>query len=595
MIILKIINHVMNNTPSTTDSDLLYTPKIVGGRYELLELKGKGGMGAVYRGFDRELGRIVALKRILTSSTLSIHEIAMREARTLASLDHPNIISIYDIVHDAPQPNQRHENKHLWLVTAWLDGRSLKELPSPLHPLAVLGIMTQVMSALSAAHKAKIFHRDINPSNIMINKDGRVTLIDFGVASSPGISTGETIAGTLKYIDPRILEGKPADVLSDLFSAALVTIELLTGKSVLPDLAPLPLYHFLKNDLSKRVTELCEGCYPPLKKFAKTYLCDQSAYAHLGPNPKITEEAHNRLRDMFTKLSILNPDECVSLFLHENESSHADINREIFLPLEQEAKNALQTTSLSPRDKADWISFSSLHLNLLLDEQSSAQKSFSSSRISSIPTLLYRKRLFLGVVISFLVILATGTLYFKSKYKTPSPLTQNTSETDTKTATPLTIQPTSDEKKTLTIKNDTPKEAQISQVYFSANAWADLYINDAYMGRLPKAKPFSLKQGKYSVRLENPYMEPLNQILKIKQIPSEKFRFELKPKIVSHVLVLATPGNLFIDGVDYGMIEEKEVLLSHGMHHVKITRNGEAAVDVKKFFGPDTPKRVTFD
>src|SRR5687768_3385285 len=87
----------------------------------------------------------------------------------------------------------------VWIVSEWLEGKCLAQLPLPLPPACVLAIMAQVYDALAAAHTAQVVHRDIKPSNVMIGNDGRVTLIDFGVAYAPGSSTGETLAGSLRY------------------------------------------------------------------------------------------------------------------------------------------------------------------------------------------------------------------------------------------------------------------------------------------------------------------------------------------------------------------------------------------------------------
>src|SRR5690606_36471385 len=95
--------------------------------------------------------------------------------------------------------------------------------------------------------------------------------IDFGVAFAPGASTGATLAGSLRYADPRILEGEPPDALSDMFSAALLQIELMTGETVMPDLAPLPLYRHMKKNLGARLGALLDGGYPPLVALARRY------------------------------------------------------------------------------------------------------------------------------------------------------------------------------------------------------------------------------------------------------------------------------------------------------------------------------------
>src|SRR4051812_23261399 len=153
-------------------------------------------MGAVYRARDVELDRWVAVKCLLDVDREGSRELAVKEARTLASLSHPNIMRVFDILSVGDQ---------VWIVSEWWEGKCLAQLPLPLPPACVLAIMTQIYDALAAAHQAQVIHRDIKPSNVMIGKDGRVSLIDFGVAFAPGSTSEDTLAGSLRYTDPRIL------------------------------------------------------------------------------------------------------------------------------------------------------------------------------------------------------------------------------------------------------------------------------------------------------------------------------------------------------------------------------------------------------
>ncbi len=585
----------MSNTTNITDPHISTSfgareqGRLISGRYEIIELKGKGGMGAVYRAIDRQLNRMVALKRILTASHMSVSEVALREARTLAALSHPNIIGIYDIVQD--QDEDRREC--LWMVTAWLEGRSLRELDHPIHPIAVLGIMVQVLSALAASHKLKVFHRDINPSNIMLTGDGKIILIDFGVASSPGISTGETIAGTLKYIDHRILEGKPADALSDLFSTSIMLLELLSGKTVLPDLAPLPLYNFLKSGLLKKIDEISEGTYPPLTALARRYLDDRERSSLFSLGERVTEEVHVTLREKLQTLTTKSPEECVAEYM--TPGTCQDVN--IQVALLKESREALEHPSLSPKQKAHWISFRATWLETGIEEtidKSHVPQSIVDTAILKDKKRSMRRSLTWAITgASLVAVIGTGAFLLKKQPVNEPPkstVTVQTSQSSDSTspATKPLIQ-------SLALHEPSKNIAKESLVLITSNVWADLYVDQIFVGRLPRAKPFPIKLGKHTFRLENSYMETLEKSLVVNDEPQAKLKFELTPKSATHRFVLNEPGLLYIDDIEYGFTNSKELKLPFGTHHIKVMKNGVVIAETQTFIGPDTPKDVLIE
>jgi serine/threonine protein kinase len=191
------------------------------GPYELVCPVGAGGMGEVWKARDTRLDRFVAIK----ISKESFNDRFLREARTIAKLDHPHICRLYDI-----GPN--------YLVMELLDG---KPLAGPLPVQAALTYAIEICSALFEAHHTGITHRDLKPANILVTKNG-VVLLDFGLAKMDSILAAgagdETIientqpgqiVGTLHYMSPEQLQGKPADARSDIFSFGLVLYEMLTG------------------------------------------------------------------------------------------------------------------------------------------------------------------------------------------------------------------------------------------------------------------------------------------------------------------------------------------------------------------------------
>lgn len=203
------------------------------GRYDLIRVLGKGAMGLVYEGRDPNLDRRVAIKTIkvenLSEEAAAEYEVRFRtEARSAARLQHPHIVSVYDSDRDGDIA---------FLVMEFVDGDDLKHHldKGNLYTLEqTLGIMGDLLSALDYAHRQSIVHRDIKPANLLIETSGRVKLTDFGVAriqdSGEATRTQGSMVGTLKYMSPEQVQGRPIDARADLFAAGIVLYQLLTGK-----------------------------------------------------------------------------------------------------------------------------------------------------------------------------------------------------------------------------------------------------------------------------------------------------------------------------------------------------------------------------
>ena len=203
------------------------------GRYDLINVLGKGAMGLVYEGRDPNLDRRVAIKTIkvenLSEEAAAEYEVRFRtEARSAARLQHPHIVSVYDSDRDGDIA---------FLVMEFVDGDDLKHHldKGNLYTLEqTLGIMGDLLSALEYAHRQSIVHRDIKPANLLMETSGRVKLTDFGVAriqdSGEATRTQGSMVGTLKYMSPEQVQGRPIDARADLFAAGIVLYQLLTGK-----------------------------------------------------------------------------------------------------------------------------------------------------------------------------------------------------------------------------------------------------------------------------------------------------------------------------------------------------------------------------
>jgi eukaryotic-like serine/threonine-protein kinase len=205
----------------------------LGHRYELIAPIGEGGMGVVYRALDRLNGEILALKRVAVakkdlrfasfSTEADITMALAREFRTLASLRHPNIISVLDYGFDADQ-------SPFFTMTLLEDARDLLRTRS--DTATRIDLFLQILQALSYLHRHGILHRDLKPANVLIDGTGRVKVLDFGLAvQQKAQEHTERISGTLAYLAPEIVAGNAtASIASDLYAAGVIGYELLTGK-----------------------------------------------------------------------------------------------------------------------------------------------------------------------------------------------------------------------------------------------------------------------------------------------------------------------------------------------------------------------------
>jgi tRNA A-37 threonylcarbamoyl transferase component Bud32 len=207
---------------------------------EVLELLGKGGMGAVYKARQPGLDRLVAIKILPpeVGRDPAFAERFTREARALARLGHPNIVSVYDF-------GQR--DGLFYIVMEYVDGVNLRQaiLAGGMSPEQALAIVPQICDALQFAHDEGIVHRDIKPENILLDKRGRVKIADFGLAKLFGTAADQTLTGehqvmgTLRYMAPEQLEGTHAvDHRADIYSLGVVFYELLTGELPIGRFAP---------------------------------------------------------------------------------------------------------------------------------------------------------------------------------------------------------------------------------------------------------------------------------------------------------------------------------------------------------------------
>jgi serine/threonine protein kinase len=201
----------------------------IAGRYTADREIGRGGMGAVWLGTDKVLGRQVALKRIGVAPGAGSpdFERAEREARLAARLNHPHVVAVFDLVED--------EGQH-WLVMEYVEGVTLAELvrrDGALTPDEAAPLLRQVADALAAAHEAGIVHRDVKPSNILVTADGQVKLSDFGIAraeADASLTQTGLVTGSPAYLAPEIASGSTATVAGDVWSLGATAFHALAAK-----------------------------------------------------------------------------------------------------------------------------------------------------------------------------------------------------------------------------------------------------------------------------------------------------------------------------------------------------------------------------
>src|SRR5579862_8478292 len=202
------------------------------GPYEIVAPLGAGGMGEVYRAHDTRLGRFVAIKVLGETFGADIQAALLREARAAAALNHPNICTIHEIG-DA--------DGHMFIVMEHVEGKSMLRLAAEgLEHSSVIEYAKQIADALAHAHERGIIHRDLKSANLMVTPDGRVKVLDFGIAKLTGDVASQAmtavatasgmVSGTPAYMAPEVLRGGAADPRSDIWAIGVVLYEMTAGR-----------------------------------------------------------------------------------------------------------------------------------------------------------------------------------------------------------------------------------------------------------------------------------------------------------------------------------------------------------------------------
>ncbi|WP_084707483.1 Stk1 family PASTA domain-containing Ser/Thr kinase [Arcanobacterium sp. S3PF19] len=215
-------------------------PRMLGDRYEIGDLIGRGGMAQVHLGYDTRLSRTVAVKILRSDLAADPTFLARfrREAQSAAALNHPAIVAVYDTGEEKIKTSAGRTVSLPYIVMEYVRGRTVAKLLSGGNALPIneaVQIIVGVLSALEYSHREGIIHRDIKPGNIMLSQDGKVKVMDFGIAravadSAATMTSTNSVVGTAQYLSPEQARGEVVDARSDLYSTGCLLYELLTGR-----------------------------------------------------------------------------------------------------------------------------------------------------------------------------------------------------------------------------------------------------------------------------------------------------------------------------------------------------------------------------
>ncbi len=243
--------------------------------YTIVSQLGAGGMGVVYLAEDTKLHRKVALKLLPPQFTHDADRVRRfeQEALAVSALNHPNILTIYEI---------GESGSHHFIITEFIEGQTLRQrlAAGPMPVRTALDIAGQIASALAAAHNARIIHRDIKPENVMVRPDGVVKVLDFGLAklteargsngadsTSPGL-----VMGTIGYMSPEQVQGQKADHRSDLFAFGVVLYEMVSGQRAFIGASHVEVMHAILKDEPPELSELNPKVSPALERIVRRCL-----------------------------------------------------------------------------------------------------------------------------------------------------------------------------------------------------------------------------------------------------------------------------------------------------------------------------------
>ncbi len=265
-------------------------PEVIG-RYQIVDQIGQGGMGSLFLAWDPLLERQIAIK-LLRDDSEELRERFAREARSVARLRHPNIITIFDVGEQDGQP---------FIAMEYIQGQTLGDLvrSGPLTLARKLQLMGELCDGLGFAHKVGIVHRDVKPANIMVERDGVLKILDFGIAriAESGMTQAGMLIGTLNYMSPEQVAGQVVDGRSDIFAVGAVLYELLAQRQAFPGGLQNGILNRLLHEPPPPLSELCSGLDPEIIQIVSRALTKkpESRYQDLASMRKDLDTVRRRI------------------------------------------------------------------------------------------------------------------------------------------------------------------------------------------------------------------------------------------------------------------------------------------------------------
>src|SRR5262245_23237870 len=262
------------------------------GRYEIIGRLGGGGMGVVYKAYDPQIGRDVAIKQIREElDSQELRDRLLREVRATGRLRHPNIVSTFDIGDHDGFP---------FIVMEFVEGRTLDAIIAADDRLPLrtrIDLMAQLCSGLGAAHDAGIIHRDVKPANLIVDASGTLKIVDFGIARLTASATGTVAIGTANYMSPEQWTGHGVDIRTDIFAAGALFYELLSGQKAFPGKSLPEICQRVMNEQPIPLETLCDGLPPQVVEIVNRMLdkTPSNRFESLTPVRTQLLEIHARL------------------------------------------------------------------------------------------------------------------------------------------------------------------------------------------------------------------------------------------------------------------------------------------------------------
>jgi len=529
---------------------LIQLPQSMRERFQIESGGNPGGMGVVYRARDKVLNRVVALKHIECTDA-SLIDALVSEARIVAGLESPFIVSVLDLVVDGHS---------VWIVSEWIQGKHFADLRGPCGNFFLAAIALQCVQGLAAIHARKIIHRDVKPENMMLSELGTVRYIDFGVAFEQQTKSGRTIVGTLKYMHPSILQGGRATPETDRYALGLILVELFSGQALWPEQSMLQMCRRSVADIRADVRKRCAGMLPPMARLIDQLISAPADFAYakiIASLEKLTTELA-RLEGFDQNVAWAHSDSC-------------DIN---VLRLSMLAGRLLDAR---PDLQGDRLRKSKLDLGPLHAKPSEWR--FFQNQFAAVKPSRPMWKL-VGVAASVAAMTFIGFKYSvrevgvavksqtqSSPVEIPVPLQQpEVAEVESPKNLP------SSPKQVVTPVVESPKEVKLR---FTSNTWADVKIDGKPAGRIPSIQPLVVTSGKHKFEFSGTMVETQTQTLDIPKKANHVVDVQLERRLGSVTVESQRQTEIRVAGKSLNVQGQQQIRVPFGQHEIEVIEDGK--------------------